>query len=302
MTQKPVVLVLGVTGQLGKLVAERLKDGKNISLRVCSRRQGDLPKLKNEYGEAVYLDLDDPRTFDAALEGVSGIFLLTGYSVSMIVQSKAIVDAAKKAGVTHITHVGVFSLDENCYDPHMAWHQMIEVYIKHSGIAWTFLHPNAFLQNFIGFYGMVQNGKVKFYSEDKKCGWIALEDVADAAAKVLCNASEHAEKDYWFSTESADLNEIARIFSEVTGEQFTADPRSPDDFIKDMGIERSKLDPYFIGVEDSFRQIVDGRMAYLGDVRDDMPALVGRTGMSIRGWATLHKSELTKLAEKKVTG
>jgi len=32
---------------------------------------------------------------------------------------------------------------------------------------------------------MVQNGKVKFYAEDKKCGWIALEDVAEAAAKVL---------------------------------------------------------------------------------------------------------------------
>jgi NAD(P)H dehydrogenase (quinone) len=170
MTQKPTALILGVTGQLGKLVAERLKDDKCISLRVCSRRHSDLPNLKDKYGEAVHLDLDDPRTFDVALEGVNSLFLLTGYSVAMLVQSKAIVDAAKRAGVKHIVHVGVFSVDENCYDAHMAWHQMIQVYIKHSGIAWTFLHPNCFMQNFTGFYGMVKDGKVKFYSEDKTLG------------------------------------------------------------------------------------------------------------------------------------
>ncbi len=301
MTQKPVVLILGVTGQLGKLVADRLKKDKNdesISLRVCSRKRDALTKLKDEYGEAVYLDLDDPRTFDAALESVNTIFLLTGYSVAMLVQSKAIVDAAKRAGVKHIVHVGVFSVDENCYDAHIAWHQMVEVYIKHSGIAWTFLHPNCFMQNFTGFYGMVKDGKVKFYSEDKTLGWIALEDVAEATAKILTDTSLHAGKDYWFSTETANISELASIFSEASGEQFSADPRTPDEFIKDMGVERSKLDPYFFGVEDCFKQIVDGRMSYIGDVRDDLPMLIGRNGMSIREWTILHKSEFRKLAKK----
>jgi NAD(P)H dehydrogenase (quinone) len=298
MTQKPSVLILGVTGQLGKLVADRLKNDENISLRVCSRRHDDLPTLNDKYGEAVHLDLDDPRTFDAALEGVGTLFLLTGYSVAMLVQSKSIVDAAKRAGIKHIVHVGVFSVDENCYDAHIAWHQMVEVYIKHSGVAWTFLHPNCFMQNFTGFYGMVKDGQVKFYSEDKTLGWIALEDVAEATAKILSNTSEHAGKDYWFSTESANISELASIFSEVSGEPFSADPKSPDEFIKDMGIERSKLDPYFFGVEDCFKQIVDGRMSYIGDVRDDLPMLIGRKGMSIRDWTILHKSEFKALAKK----
>jgi hypothetical protein len=65
-----------------------------------------------------------------------------------------------------------------------------------------------------------------------------------------------------------------------------------------MGIERSKLDPYFFGVEDCFKQIVDGRMSYIGDVRDDLPMLIGRRGTSIKDWANLHKSEFKALAKR----
>ena len=39
------------------------------------------------------------------LKGVERLFLLTGYTVDMLVQSKAIVDEAKKAGVKHIVHL-----------------------------------------------------------------------------------------------------------------------------------------------------------------------------------------------------
>jgi len=49
------------------------------------------------------------------------LFLLTGYTVDMLVQSKTLVDAAKKAGVRHIVHQGVFG-QWDCTDPHFAWH------------------------------------------------------------------------------------------------------------------------------------------------------------------------------------
>jgi NAD(P)H dehydrogenase (quinone) len=62
---------------------------------------------------------------------------------------------------------------------------MIEAYIKQSGIPWTFLHPNVFMQNLTGLFALVKNGKVRWWCGDKPCGWIALEDVADAAAKIL---------------------------------------------------------------------------------------------------------------------
>ena len=69
----------------------------------------------------------------------------------MLVQSKTLVDAARKAGVRHIVHLGIFG-QWDCTDPHFAWHQMIEKYIEASGIAWTHLHPNVFMDNLLTFF------------------------------------------------------------------------------------------------------------------------------------------------------
>jgi uncharacterized protein YbjT (DUF2867 family) len=294
---KPVVLVLGSTGQIGGLIADKLKNEKSISLKVSSRKMDQLPSLKQKYGDAVYLDLDDPRTIPDALKGVDYIFLLTGYSVDMLVHSKAVVDAALKAHVKFIVHLGVFTPEHDCYDPHFAWHQMIEVYIKASGIPYTFLHPNCFLQNFLGIYSFAQNGKLIFYTNDKRVGWIALEDVAEATAKILIEGpGPHIGKDYWFSTESLNIYEVATIFSEAVGKTFTADARSPEQFLIDFAKKNKVIDPYFIGISEFCKQLVDGRMAYVADVRDDLPKLIGRKGMSVRDWAILHKEDLAKHA------
>lgn len=294
--RKPVILVLGATGQLGKIVADHLLKNKEISLLVTSRKNEQVPKLKEQYGNALFMDLDDPRTFATAFQNVDRLFLLTGYSVSMLVQSKAIVDAAKKAGVKHIVHLGVFSPEFDCYDPHFAWHQMIEAYIKESGIPYTFLHPNCFMQNFTGMYSMAKNGRVRFYTLDKKVGWIALEDVGEATAKILSEGpSKHQGKDYWFSTQSLNIHEIAKIFSKVTGKTFIAEALAPEQFLKDLSVTGNHIDPYFYSVAESFTQIVDGRMAYIGDIRDDLPLLIGRKGITLEDWAILHKKELLNL-------
>jgi NAD(P)H dehydrogenase (quinone) len=292
MSAQQTALILGVTGQLGSLVANELHKSEFVRTRVTSRRENELSELRAKYGDARYIDLDDPRTFAQAFEGVHSLFMLTGYTVNMLVQSKALVDAAKKAGVKHIVHVGVFSQDEDCYDPHFAWHQFVEAYIKVSEIPYTFLHPNCFMQNFTGFYGIAKNGRLRSYMSGKAVGWIALEDVAEAAAKILIEGEKHFGKDYWFSTEAADLSTVATIFSDATGRIFVAEDKTPEHFLKDLGKEKDAADPYFIGVEQSFVQLADGRMAYLADVRDDMPLLTGRRGLSLKDWALLHKEEL----------
>jgi NAD(P)H dehydrogenase (quinone) len=303
VVSKPTVLVLGVTGQLGKLVAEKLHNNNAISLRVTSRKKGELQSLKEKYGEAVFLDLDDPRTFPEALKGVERLFLITGYTVNMLAQSKAIVDVSKKVGIKHLVHLGVYTPQFDCYDPHFAWHQMIEAYIKVSDIPYTFLHPNVFMQNLTGIYNIAKDGKIRFYTNDKKLGWIALEDVGEATAKILSEGpSKHLRKEYWFSTESLNIKEVAQILSKVTGQEFVADLQSPEQFIKDISAYQTPIDPYFIGVAEFFKQVIDGRMPYISDVHDDLPQLIGRKGMTFKEWATLHKDQLAKLAQKEVIG
>jgi uncharacterized protein YbjT (DUF2867 family) len=72
---------------------------------------------RGEGKEAVYLNLDAPQTFPAALTGIDRLFLATGYTVAMVHQSKNIVDAAADAGVQFIVHLGIFG-NGRITDPH----------------------------------------------------------------------------------------------------------------------------------------------------------------------------------------
>src|SRR6267143_4671074 len=146
MNSSSNLLVLGVTGQVGKLVAGNLKRcGAHFS--VGTRRKANLEELADQFGASRFIDLDDPRTFDEALKHVTGLFLITGYTVDMLVQSKTLIDAAKRNGVNHIVHLGVFTRERDTYTTVFAWHQMIEAYLRDSGVAWTNLHRNMFMQN-----------------------------------------------------------------------------------------------------------------------------------------------------------
>ena len=58
---------------------------------------------------------------------------LTGYTVAMLTQCKTLVDAAVKAGVSHIVRQGVFA-NWDVTDPHFVWHQMIEQCTEGSGL------------------------------------------------------------------------------------------------------------------------------------------------------------------------
>src|SRR6201987_889819 len=153
MSNSSNLLVLGATGQVGKLVAKNLEK-KNADFSVGSRREANLEELANQFGASRFIDLDDPRTFDEALKSVTGIFLITGYTVDMLVQSKSLIDAAKRNGVTHIVHLGAFTLEHDAYSTVFAWHQMIETYLRDSGVAWTNLHPNMFMQNLLTYHAV----------------------------------------------------------------------------------------------------------------------------------------------------
>src|SRR5882672_11334657 len=153
MNSSSNLLVLGATGQVGKLVAKHLRRSE-ANFSVGTRRKATLEELADQFGASRFIDLDDPRTFDHALKGITGIFLITGYTVDMLVQSKSLIDAAKRNGVNHIVHLGAFTRDHDAYATVFAWHQMIETYLRDSGIAWTNLHPNMFMESFLSVWSL----------------------------------------------------------------------------------------------------------------------------------------------------
>jgi uncharacterized protein YbjT (DUF2867 family) len=293
----PIVLVMGATGQNGKLIVEELKKdtGSNqVRVRLSSHKQEQVEKFKAQGLDAVKLDLDDPNTFGSALAGVERLFLLTGYTVDMLAQSKTIVDAALIAGVKHIVHLGVFAPEDTTIH-HYIWHQLIECYIEARGIAWTHLHPNFFMENLLT--GMpFKDGSFSLYFGDAKVGWIALEDVAATAATVLREGPEkHNGQNYWFSTESLNGYEVAAIISDVTGKPCHFEPKRPEQLTEDIDIDSIGFEPtYFKSGQDFMQQAFDGQASYIASVRNDVEKVTGKPPTTFKQWAKKHKAELLR--------
>src|SRR5260221_13043906 len=117
-SKKPRNLILGSTGRTGKaLIGELEPRSESIDIVYSSRHGGQVDAWRQEGKDAVFLDLNDARTFPAALTGIDRLFLATGYTVEMVHQGKTIVDAAADAGLQFIVHLGIFG-NGRMTDPH----------------------------------------------------------------------------------------------------------------------------------------------------------------------------------------
>jgi NAD(P)H dehydrogenase (quinone) len=298
--QNPTVLVLGASGTIGRQVVQDLA-GQAVNVRITSRHQEVVDQLTREGKDCHYLDLDDPRTFALALAGVDRVFLLTGYTVAMLTQSKTLVDAAKKAGVRHIVHVGVFA-EWDTTDAHFAWHQLIETYIEASGIAWTHLHPNMFMEVFTGLY-IPKNLTYTGYWDDRRIGYIASSDIAAVAAKTLVGGPErHGGQHYWLSVETFNGPEIAALLSEVTGLAIKYENKGLDGF-KELveTLVANRAESWYTRANlDFVTQILDGRMSYMSMVQNDIPYVLGRPAKTLREFLEEQKAALVASATQKL--
>src|SRR5580693_5707291 len=134
---KPKILVLGATGQVGKGVIHQLMANRSLEVIAAARS----PEKAKALGvPVVYLDLDKPESIAPALKGIDRAFLATGYTIDMMRQSKDFLNIAKRAGVKHIVHLGACG-DNDTRVAHYGWHQFIERYVEWCGFSFTHLRP-----------------------------------------------------------------------------------------------------------------------------------------------------------------
>lgn len=298
----PLIFLMGTTGQTGHLILDDFdKNPDGVRIRVGARKPEDVERLRSEGRDAVLFDLDDPRTFGPALCGVDRMNILTGYTIAMTHQTKTVVDAAKKAGVKHIVNQGVFAADD-ATDSKYCWFALVEAYIEASGIAWTHLHPNVFLENMLSMSPPIGGMFSTFWGENR-VGYVALHDLAAVTAKVLRDGPErHGSKDYYLSTETMTAPELATAFSEVLDRAISCNMLGAADM--EALFKKSTMpveDWYARSSFELLTQFDDGRMGYMGTVKDDVPYLLGRPAISVRAWAEMHKAQLLALVDQPLT-
>lgn len=285
------VLIIGASGRIGTQVLkefERNSDG--VALRLATRQPDEAQQWRAEGREAVVMDLDRPETFTQALEGVDRVFLLTGYTAAMLVQSKKLIDAARQAGVSHLVHLGVYSSRQDLM-PHFSWHDLIETYIEASGMAWTHVHPNVIADSvLVANPPITQTGAFTMAVGDTPQGWVFAEDIGAVVATVLREGPEkHAGANYWLSTELLSCHEVSRILTEVTGREINYHAITPADLAAYVATIESVPDRlYMESAVITMELATAGKMQFQTVVRDDVLTVIGRPGITVAQWAAKH--------------
>ena len=293
---RPRILVLGSSGSVGGAVLRDLNTYQDLETVRTTRDARQAAAWQAEGTPAVALDLDDPRSFPAALRGVDRLFIMTGYTINMVHQVKTIVDAAVQAGVGFLVHLGVFG-DGRSTDPHYAWHELVERYIEGSGLPWFHVHANFFMENLLSFMPIV-DGVITWSMADREIGWVAGDDIAAVAAKVLAEGPDaHAGQTYVLSTDVVDGPALARGLSTSLGRQITAKVITPDDLKAALEAGAAPLpagmdEPFAVSMLELVRQVADGRLAYAATSTGTVNTLLGRDPIGFAQWARAHRDQL----------
>ncbi|MBN2149774.1 MAG: SDR family oxidoreductase [Anaerolineales bacterium] len=148
------VLVVGATGFMGREAVQQLLSA-GMRVRVMARTPEKAADLQKLGAEVVQGDLIDPPSLSRACQGmdavVSAAHSLLGsgkYSSAAVDDAgqRALIDAAKAAGVEHFVFTSVLGASSNSPIDFVQYKAAIEEYLQGCGMKYTILRPPAFME------------------------------------------------------------------------------------------------------------------------------------------------------------
>ena len=289
-SHKPTVLITGATGQIGGDTLRNLLADDSITLVAAVRSRAKAQPFEAQGIRTVMLDFDKEETLAPALQGIDRALLVTGYTVHMLRQSKAFIDQAKQAGVQHMVHLGACGRDDTTIG-HWAWHQFVERYIEWSGLSFTHLRPECFMQNLLSYDGTqaVKAGVIEQYTGDARFSWVDGEDVARVAAQALLHPEKHTGQTYRLGYDVQSYGDIAAIMTRLLGQPFRYDAQSPDVFLKNMRAAGAEM-AYMNCVHDNFTRMAARQIPGVEETFDNFEAITGRQPVRWEEFVQKHRS------------
>lgn len=289
---KPRILITGATGQVGGKTIDFLLSNTSIEIVAAVRTAKKAVPFTNKAIETVILDFDDESTHIPAFRNIDRVFIITGYTVDMLRQSKALLDNAKKAGVKHIVHLGACGPDDTTIG-HWAWHQFVERYIEWSGFSFTHLRPQDFMQNLLSYGGkkVIADGVLDHYVSDARLSWVDVDNVAEVAALTLAFPELHTSKTYRLGYDAKNFSEIAALMTSIVGKPFRYNPLSPDVFLQSM-IDSGAEMAYMGCVYDHWKRYAAGTIPGADSTFENFHEITGKQPTKWIDFIEKHKTEL----------
>lgn len=279
MNDEKRILVTGANGNLGGAVVRALA---NTSMTVIAA--GTQPeKMQMPQGlEIRKIDYVRPETVTAALKGIDGLFLVAPpLDPEAPAKLKPVIDQAKAAGVRHIVLNSALGVDQNDAAPL----RVVEKHLMASGLEYTILRPNFFMENFSsGFLApMIAQGGIFLAAGDAATSFISVKDIAAVAAAAF--AKEQFGVEYNLTGPAAlDHAQAAKIISEASGRQIQYHPLTEEDMLqgaRDQGLPEGAVQ--YMGV--LYTVVRNGWMAA---VTGDVEKTIGRPPITFGEFAQLN--------------
>jgi len=273
-----MILLTGVTGKTGGATADVLiKQG--APLRALVRDAAKAANIEAAGVELVVGDAADKATVQKALEGVDSALLTLPNSEQQLGMEKQFVDCAVEAGVGHIVKLSSMEAIPEAESPIPSLHWQSEEYIRASGLSWTMLKPNFFMQNFLASGGSIQQQK-KFFLPmgEGKTVMIDCRDVGAVAAEVLTGDGHELQSYEITGPEMLSFSDVADRFSEVLGEKIEY-VDMPADAYRERLSQFLTQEWHLNAVCELFREVKEGATPF--HVTDTFQQLMGRKPMSL---------------------
>ena len=217
------ILVTGATGNIGSQLVSRLKE-KNLEViaGVSSLSKGG--RFLKQGIDTAIINFTQPETLETALEGVERLFLLLPLVEPMAAWGRQVIAAAKQAGVQYVLRSSGLGADPDTTYELGKTHGLIDQALIQSGLPYTIVRPNSFMQNYVNYFGTTIREQQAFYlaQGQGRMSLIDVRDIAAAAAEILADPGPHLNKAYDLTGPEALTNdEVAGIISRVTGKTIT---------------------------------------------------------------------------------
>jgi uncharacterized protein YbjT (DUF2867 family) len=283
------ILVTGATGTVGREVIKQLISGSptsnfNIKAAVHSQESGKRVSAERRV-KPVQIDYNKPDTLATAFKDIDRLFLLTPFQSNMAELSSNLVNVAKKTGVVkHIVKLSVMGADADPGITGGRLHRQAENIIEESGISYTFLRPNFFMQNFINFFSQTIKEQDAFYvpAGDGKVSFVDVRDIAGVAVQALLNESKHGRKAYNITGPNAiSYAQAAEILSNEVGRKIKYLDISEDQARE--GMKAIGMDEWFINSMMELFSIT--RAGYVSDVSSAIEQVTGKKPITFSEFA-----------------
>jgi uncharacterized protein YbjT (DUF2867 family) len=205
------ILVIGAAGTVGRHLTSILAR-RGAAVRAATRNPQSLADL-GAVARVVEFDFDRSLTFAAALDGVDRAFLMARPGDPRPdVTAAPLVAAMRRAGVRHVVHMTGMGVDRREDLPL----GRLERAIEGSGMAFTHLRPNYFLQNLAAaplVDGIRERGEIALAAGDARIAFVDARDIAAVAAEALVTEAPRDAAYTLTGGEAVSYDDVARAIA-----------------------------------------------------------------------------------------